>query len=128
MIPLSEEDFEKLVEEGINAIPPSYQKRLENVAIVTLDLPTPAQRKKSHLKDGWTLYGLYEGIPQTKRGDFYSFVPPDKITIFREPILHDARDIDDARRIVRDTVFHEIAHHFGMDEYEVRMREKERGD
>jgi predicted Zn-dependent protease with MMP-like domain len=71
---------------------------------------------------GWTLFGLYQGVPQTKRGN-YTMVLPDKITIFKLPMLAAARDEPDLKEIVANTVWHEIAHHFGLDEAEVRRRE-----
>lgn len=123
---MDEETFERLVAEGIDAVPEKFLRRLENVAIVVEDEPTPEQRKKLRLRRDHTLFGLYEGVPQTVRGGHYYWVLPDKITIFRKPILGYARDSSEVREIVRDTVWHEIAHHFGMDEHAVRARERRR--
>ena len=75
------------------------------------------------LRSDMTLFGLYEGVPRTKRGSGYSFVLPDKITIFQKPIEEAARDEEHLRRIVRDTVWHEFAHHFGIEEGRVRAIE-----
>lgn len=119
--------FEELVAEGVKAIPEKFRLRLENVAILVEEEPTLEQRKKLKLRRDHDLFGLYEGIPQTKRGPNYFGVLPDKITIFRGPILAHARDDAEAAIIVRDTVWHEIAHHFGMDERTVRKREHWRG-
>lgn len=119
-------EFERLVAEGIETIPEKFRERLENVAVVVEEAPTAEQRRKLKLRRDHDLFGLYEGIPQTKRGPNYFGVLPDKITIFREPILAHARDAADAKAIVRDTVWHEIAHHFGMDERAVRTRERSR--
>jgi predicted Zn-dependent protease with MMP-like domain len=101
-------------------------QKLDNVAIVIEDEPTPAQKEKFHLRHGWTLFGLYEGVPQTVRGAHYGAVLPDKITIFRKPIIEAARDAEHIQEIVKNTVWHEIAHHFGMNEAEVRQSEARR--
>ena len=119
-------EFEKIVAEGIEMIPEKFMQKLKNVAIVIDDEPSPAQRKRVNLHPGWTLFGLYEGIPQSGRGGNYTSVLPDKITIFQRPIEESARDLEDIKEIVKNTVWHEIAHHFGMDEAQVREAEKKR--
>ncbi|OHA08864.1 MAG: hypothetical protein A3B37_00755 [Candidatus Sungbacteria bacterium RIFCSPLOWO2_01_FULL_59_16] len=119
-------EFDALVAEGLGAIPEKFLRRLQNVAIVVEEEPTPEQRRKLKLRRDHTLFGLYEGIPQTVRGGHYYWALPDKITIFRKPILECAGGREAIREIVRDTVWHEIAHHFGMDEPMVRMAEHKR--
>lgn len=123
MIRLLREDFEGVVREGIRAIPEKFLKLLDNVDVVVEDEPSLAQRRKMRLRPDMTLFGLYEGIPRTKRGSGYSFVLPDKITIFQRPIEAAARDIEHLKKKVRDTVWHEIAHHFGIEERRVRAIE-----
>ncbi|MBI2355716.1 MAG: metallopeptidase family protein [Candidatus Doudnabacteria bacterium] len=120
------EEFEQLVSQGIEAIPAKFLELLNNVAIVVEDHPTPEQAHKLRLRHGWTLFGLYEGVPQNKRGPYYGGVLPDKITIFQEPIERVARDLEDMKEIIKNTVWHEIAHHFGMDEEEVHEAELKR--
>lgn len=120
---LSREEFETIIEGGIRAIPEKFLKLLDNVDIVVEDEPTSLQRRKMKLRSDMTLFGLYEGVPRTKRGSGYSFVLPDKITIFQKPIEEAARDEEHLRRIVRDTVWHEFAHHFGIEEGRVRAIE-----
>ncbi len=123
---LTREKFEKIVKEGIKAIPEKFLQKLNNVAIVIEDEPTPAQKKKLNIHAGWMLFGLYEGVPQLERGINYSAVLPDKITIFQNPIEAAARDEKDIKEIVKNTVWHEIAHHFGMNEARVRQAEARR--
>ncbi len=123
---ISREEFEKIVEVGMAAIPERFLKLLDNVVIMVEDQPTETQRKKFHLRHGWTLFGLYEGIPQSKRGDHYTSVVPDKITIFQKPIEQAARDMADMEAIVKNTVWHEVAHYFGLDEQQVRAAELRR--
>jgi predicted Zn-dependent protease with MMP-like domain len=95
------------------------------VAIVVEDDPTPHQLKKLKVKNSYVLFGLYEGIPRTKRWE-YGQVVPDKITIFKNPIVSLARSNEEIKKIVKDTVWHEIGHYFGMNEDQVREAEKRR--
>ena len=118
-------EFEKLVSEGITKIPQKFLKKLENVAIVIEDEPTPEQIKKLNLRKDFSLFGLYEGVPQTKRGAYYSALP-DKITIFKKPIEQFAGSSEQIKETVKNTVWHEIAHHFGSGEEEIREIEKRR--
>jgi len=117
--------FEELVRRGIEAIPKRFLEKLDNVDIVIENNPTEEQRKKLRIGKDSKLFGLYEGIPQTKRG-FYSGVLPDKITIFQKPIEETALNNEHVKEIVKNTVWHEIAHHFGMDEERVRKVEKQK--
>ena len=126
-MPISDERFEQLVSEGIDSIPEKFLRRLDNVAIVTADEPTKEQLSENNVEAGSTLLGLYEGVALTRRGDFYGTgeVMPDKITIFKNPILQEAGGNEQAlREIVRDTVWHEIAHYFGYDDHEIEEREE----
>ena len=118
--------FEKIVREGIRAIPEKFLRKLDNVAVVIEDEPTPNQKKKLNIHSSWTLLGLYEGVPKAKRGANYNAVLPDKITIFQKPIEEEACGQEDLKEIVKNTVWHEIAHHFGMSETQVRQAEIKR--
>jgi predicted Zn-dependent protease with MMP-like domain len=117
------EEFEKLVDEGMKDIPERFLKMLENVDIVVEETPTIEQLEKLRIRKGVFLFGLYEGIPQTKRWG-YSQALPDKITIFKNPIEKASNSDEEIKKIVKDTVWHELAHHFGMDEKSVRNAEK----
>lgn len=121
---LSNEEFEQLVREGIDAIDEKFLQRLKNVEIVIENDPTSEQLEKLKLR-GALLFGLYEGVPQTRR-EQYGQVLPDKITIFKNPIEKVFLRQEDIKKAVKDTVWHEIAHHFGMDEKQVRQAEKKR--
>lgn len=123
---LSQEKFEEAVQKGIKAIPEKFLQKLNNVAIIIEEEPSPSQKKKVNLHPNWTLFGLYEGIPQAVRGQNYSGVLPDKITIFKRPIENEADSEEDIEEIVKNTVWHEIAHHFGMDEPRVQQAENKR--
>ena len=120
---MDRDKFEQLIKEGIEAIPKRFLEKLDNVDIVIEDEPSEEQKKKLKLRDGLKLFGLYEGIPQTKRG-FYAGVLPDKITIFKKTFEEIFISEEEIKEQVKKTVWHEIAHHFGMDEERVRKAEK----
>jgi len=122
---MTKEEFEKIVEEGIRAIPKRFLEKLENVDICIEEEPAPFQLKKLRVKKNSLLFGLYEGIPQTERR-YYAQVLPDKITIFKKPIEKIAHSKEEIKEIAKNTVWHEIAHHFGMNEKKVREIEKKR--
>lgn len=114
MVEVSQERFEQLVSQGIDAIPERFARELENVAIVIEDLPDEHQIQKIRLRHGWMLFGLYEGIPRTRRGSNYTLVLPDKITIFKKPLEAVSVDENDLKERVKNTVWHEVAHYFGL--------------
>ena len=107
-------DFYQLVERTLDGLPPELSELLDNVAIVVEDWPDHSALNASDGPDD-TLYGLYEGVPLTERGDTYYGVLPDRITIFRGPLERDFR-AEELEEQVRITVVHEIAHFFGLGE------------
>jgi predicted Zn-dependent protease with MMP-like domain len=98
-------EFEALVDEALDTIPRALRSAMQNVAIFIED-ESPA--------DGPVLLGLYEGIPLTDRDQWYIGVQPDRITIYRLPILRICHTREEVVTEVRTTVVHEIAHHFGI--------------
>ncbi len=126
---MKKQEFKKLVAEGFEAIPERFRKLVKNVALVVEDEPSPEVRAEEGLAEDETLFGRYVGVPRTERGEEYGIgaTLPDVITVYRLPIEEEAGpDPAMIREIVRDTVWHEIAHHFGLDEPEVREREARR--
>lgn len=119
-IQVSREEFEQLVVEVLNALPEDIARYLENVEVVIAWAPTPDQLRRTGLRPGQTLLGLYEGVPLTHRGAHYGLVLPDKITLFQGPIQRMAYNREDLRRLVRRTVLHELAHHFGISDDRLR--------
>jgi predicted Zn-dependent protease with MMP-like domain len=112
---LTYEEFEQLVVNALDSLPSSILSHLENVDVVIEDWPSPEDFEEYGLDDNDTMLGLYEGVPHIDRSSGYGLVLPDKITIFFGPVLKEARDTDgDVERVVRETVIHEIAHHFGI--------------
>ena len=112
---MTSREFDALVEKAVRAIPPRFRRRLENVAFVV-------EREPS--RPG--LLGLYEGRPLTLRSVSDSFAMPDRITIFQGPHERLARDRIHLEKLLEDTVWHEVAHYFGMDERQVRLAERQR--
>lgn len=120
---ISDQDYEQLINESMDELPQQYITGLKNVAVTYEDEPTPEQRERLKLTCHQTLYGLYEGIPLTKRGNGYSFVLPDKITLFKKPMLYSSTDIKELKKHVKHTLWHEIAHYYGLDHDRIHMLE-----
>ena len=126
---MDSKEFEKLVQEGFLLLPESIREKIKNVALLVEDEPPEEVRMRERLNEEETLLGLYQGIPNTARCDSYGVGPtlPDTITLYKLPIKMVAlEDMKDIRTVIAETIWHEYAHYFGMDEDEVRLREKER--
>lgn len=115
---VSRERFEELVEEALESIPDEFWRVIDNLAVTVEEWPTRAHLEDAGTPAGHLLLGLYQGVPLTGRNHAYGLVPPDRITIFRGPIMRICPPWDEAalRAQVRRTVLHEIAHHFGIDD------------
>ncbi len=116
---MDDQEFEKLVGEALDSLPKEFAEKLENVGVTFENWPSPMQVAKLRLNRRSLLFGLYEGIPLTQRRN-YTGVLPDKITIFKYPILMVSRDADQVREKVRRVVIHEIGHHFGLSDKELK--------
>ncbi|KKU94321.1 MAG: hypothetical protein UY26_C0002G0103 [Candidatus Jorgensenbacteria bacterium GW2011_GWA1_48_13] len=117
--------FKELVAKGISEIPARFLEKLKNVAILVAEEPSAEQLENLGIKreSGDTLLGLYEGVSNLEGGHTHRGFP-DRITIFRKPVLAEAAGEDDVPRVVAETVRHEIAHHFGMDEEDIERARK----
>lgn len=139
---VSAKEFDALVAEAFEAVPEKFRAKVKNVALLVDEEPSAEMLRENNVSPGHTLLGLYHGIPATERGAGYGVgaTLPDTITVFRKPILEYAAAESGVdfewgpptekmkkriRDIIRDTIWHEIAHYFGMDEYEVDARETE---
>jgi predicted Zn-dependent protease with MMP-like domain len=100
-------EFEVLVQQALDAVPAELLGLVENCVILVEDAPPPEMAG---------LLGLYDGVPLTERGEFYAGVLPDRILIFRLPILAICDTREDVVEEVHITVVHEVAHHFGIDD------------
>ncbi|MCE5257520.1 MAG: metallopeptidase family protein [Chloroflexi bacterium] len=106
--------FEQLVAQAVDSLPDWVRERMDNIAVVVQSWPSADQLKRSGIGQGRTLLGLYEGIPLTQRGRGYLLTPPDRITLFQGPLESMSCGELSLQRLVRRTVIHEIAHHFGI--------------
>ena len=112
---LTPSEFEKLVEDGLTLIPEEIRSRIDNVQIVIENEPSAELLDELKVPPNETLFGLYTGVPLTERTLEYSALP-DRIIIFRRPLLEEFDNPPAIRREVARTVIHEVAHHFGIDE------------
>ena len=121
------EEFKRLVTMAYDLVPDYFRVRMENIAVVVEAEPSAEQLARARVPRGGTLFGLYEGRPLTVRSVFDSFAMPDRITIFQGPHERAARSPEHLAKLVEDTMWHEVAHYFGMDEAQVRSAERRRG-
>lgn len=105
MLHISQARFEQLVGDALDALPDELARLIDNVVVIVED--------RHEVED---LLGLYEGFPLTERGDYGGMVMPDRVTIFRLPILETCATVDEVVEEVLVTVVHELAHHFGIDD------------
>src|SRR3954469_25923561 len=112
MIEVSDEEFQRLIDEALGELPGEHVKNIKNVAILYEDVPTPEQREKLALRYDQSLLGLYEGVPLSQRqGTTHLY--PDKITLFRRPLSWQANDARELKEAIKHTLWHEIAHYYG---------------
>lgn len=123
---LTDQQFEQLITTAMNELPQEYIANLDNVAIVQADEPSDEQKEKMHIDGNTLLLGLYEGVPLTQRGNNYTFVLPDKITLFKYPLLAVSHDEADLYQHIKRTLWHEMAHFYGLShaDMDARIHEK----
>jgi predicted Zn-dependent protease with MMP-like domain len=120
------DEFDRLVTAAYDRIPGRFRKRMKNIALVVEPEPSAAQLARGQVPRGGTLLGLYEGRPLTRRSVFEPFAMPDRITIFQGPHERLARSPEHLLQLIDETVWHEVAHYFGMNESQVRAAERRR--
>lgn len=120
---LTDEQFDALITRAMNELPQDYIKGLDNVVIVMADEPTPEQREKMKLK-GHLLLGLFEGIPLTQKGNGFSGMLPNKITLFKNQILQIVHDERSLFEQIKRTLWHEIAHYYGLNHSDIHQRQQ----
>ena len=111
-----------MVSQALDTLPEQYVSRLNNVAIIYADEPTQEQREKLNLSCNQTLLGLYEGVPLPARGGRVGYLP-DKITIFKLPLTAQSKDHAELQENVRHTLWHEMAHYFGLNHKKIHELE-----
>ncbi|MCC2668369.1 MAG: hypothetical protein K0Q72_840 [Armatimonadetes bacterium] len=116
---IDEDEFELLVEEALDSLPAEFRTRMQNIQVLIQQEPEPDQLRGARVPAGHTLLGLYQGVPLTvRRGATPLF--PDRITLFRGPLLRTSSSPDQARAQIKHTVIHEIAHFFGISDDRLR--------
>jgi predicted Zn-dependent protease with MMP-like domain len=123
---VSPEEFNRLVSAAYDRIPAEFRSRMENIVLIVDPEPTVDQLARARVPRGATLFGLYAGRPLPARSVFDSFAMPDRITIFQAPHERAAHSPDHLAKMVEDTLWHEVAHYFGMNESQVRSAERTR--
>ncbi len=122
MVQVSDEEFQRLIDEALLTLPKEHTDRVQNVAMLYEYDPTPEQRQKLALRHDQTLFGLYEGVPLTQRqGTTRLF--PDKITLFKNPLCLAANSVPELQEQIRHTLWHEIAHYYGLNHTQIRALE-----
>ena len=128
---MTRSEFESIVaREFPHAVPPKFRNKLRNVGLTIEDIPSAEICREQGLDAHETLLGLYRGIPLSERGENYGVGPvmPDVITLYQNPIEEEARSTNtEVKEVIRDTIWHEVAHHFGLNEHAVGIRERQRG-
>ncbi|MBI4136543.1 metallopeptidase family protein [Candidatus Roizmanbacteria bacterium] len=126
---MTDEQFSTYIDRAVASLPKEFRDKMENVAIVIEDYPSDEHLASVRMRRGRRLLlGLYQGIPRTKRGAMYGVggTLPDKITIFKYSVLQIVQTEEELIAQVRSTVLHEIAHHFGMSEEEIKKAQSDR--
>lgn len=114
MIQLSAKEFEDLVTQAIESLPAERLDKVQNIVFLVEPEPTDEQRQKLGLRPCQSLFGLYEGVPLTERRGGYALTLPDRITIFQTTHEQFANSLNELKVQVKNTVWHEVAHYFGL--------------
>ncbi len=120
------EDFEKLVQQALVSLPQKIKDKMDNIVLCLEENPSKEQLKGAKISRPNNLLGLYEGIPKNVWGRGLGNNLPDKITIFEKPIREITTDSKELETLIKEVVWHEIAHHFGFEEKEVALLERKR--
>lgn len=123
---ITDAQFDALITRAMDELPQEYITGLDNVAIVQADDPTEEQKQKMHIDNNHLLLGLYEGIPLPARGAGYTFVLPDKITLFKHPLLRISHHEEDFFENIKRTLWHEMAHFYGLSHADMDERRSKR--
>jgi len=113
MYKISSEEFELLVHDAVDGLPKVHKDNISNVGFFVRDVPSDEQIKRSKLSKGQMLLGLYEGVPLSQRGGNIKLLP-DTITLFQIPIELSCNNLEDLKKQIKNTVWHEVAHYFGL--------------
>jgi len=121
---MEREKFEKLAEEALAQIPKKFKKLISNLAVIVEEKPSREIFEKTGSTPLSSILGHYHGVPFKHRGPFYGNIPPDVIVIYQKPIENICSTEEEIKKKVREVVFHEIGHYFGLSEKELRKIER----
>lgn len=124
MITISPAQFEHYVTEAIDTVPEPYKSQMQNIAFFVEDEPSIEQRQKLGLRPCQSLFGLYEGVPLPARNGSNTNLLPDRITVFRLTHEQFANTQFELQKQVHNTVWHEVAHYFGLDHKHIHELEQ----
>ncbi len=114
---MTRREFERIVEEAVQALPDPFRGKIENVVFRVAESPNRRQSRSQDVGGREpSLYGLYEGVPRTERSIEESLREPDRITIFKRAIERDHRSRAGMVKCIQETVLHELGHYFGLDD------------
>jgi len=122
MVQVTDEEFQRLIDQALGELPGEHVKNIKNVAILYEDQPTPEQRQELRLRNDQTLLGLYQGTPLSQRQGMTHLLP-DKITLFKLPLQNRANSPAELKEEIKHTLWHEIAHYYGLDHDKIRALE-----
>jgi len=124
MVEVTDEQFQEMINRAFAVLPKAHRQAIKNVAIIYADDPSPEQREKLNLQGYQTLFGLYEGVPLARRNGATNIYPPDKITLFKGPLCRAANTLDELQVELHHTVWHEVAHYFGLNHTQIHALEQ----
>jgi predicted Zn-dependent protease with MMP-like domain len=122
MIEVSDKEFQGLINEALGELPKMRVDHIKNVAILYEDVPTPEQRTELELRNDQTLLGLYQGVPLSQRQGMMPTLP-DKITLFKQPLCARAATPSELKEAIKHTLWHEIAHYYGLNHDQIHNLE-----
>ena len=123
-VEIDDTTFNQMVADAIDAIPEEHGINVKNVAFVVEDYPNEEQMKQLNLRHRYALFGLFQGTPRTQRSTNAPVALPDKITIFKQPLVSASHTIEELKAKVYNTVWHEVAHYFGLDHDQISRLER----
>jgi predicted Zn-dependent protease with MMP-like domain len=122
---MKKEKFEKLVEEALAQLPKKFKKYIDNVAVIVEESPSREVYRQTGSSPYSTILGLYHGVPFKHRGPYYGNLPPDVIVIYQRPIQEMCPSEEAIKQKIKEVVFHEVGHYFGLSDEDLREIESE---
>jgi len=119
---VSDEEYQALINQALESLPGEHAQGITNVAILYANDPSPEQRQRLELRNNQTLFGLYEGVPLARRQGMTHMLP-DTITLFKGPMERTANTLAELQEQIRHTLWHEIAHYYGLDHSQIQELE-----